>query len=135
MESRNGINKETKHDYKSGSSERSLVDHRRLLARPAFIFFERFGIHVTRVHYFSPVPDTRELRKDFHIWYREWTFTGVDFNLEEQLKLLQALQRDKLGYDKLPTYDEITSKGFGLGYGEIESHILHAMVRTLSPNP
>jgi Methyltransferase domain len=105
----------------------------RLLARPAFTFFERFGIHVMRVHYFSPVPDTRELRKDFHLWYREWSFTGVDFNLEEQLKLLQALQRDKLGYDKLPPYDEIASKGFGLGYGEIESHILHAMVRYFKP--
>jgi hypothetical protein len=39
-----------------------------------FTFFEKFGVHVLPVHYFhyySPVPDTRELRKDLDKWYRE----------------------------------------------------------------
>ena len=42
-----------------------------LLFVRTFTFFERFGIHVLPVHWISPIPDTRELRKRFNQWYKE----------------------------------------------------------------
>ncbi|WP_287586335.1 class I SAM-dependent methyltransferase [Candidatus Borrarchaeum sp.] len=94
-----------------------------------FTFFERFGIHVLPVHYSSPVPDTRELRKNLNEWYREWSFTGVDFNIDEQIKLLDSLRGYGLECNDLPHYEKVAAQGFGAGYGEVESHILHAMIR------
>jgi hypothetical protein len=105
---------------------------RHLLFGMNFAFFEKFGVHILTVHYSSPVPDTRELRKRFDLWYKESSLTGVDMNVEEQLKLLNTLQTYQTECDKL-SYSEVASQGFGPGYGEVESHILHSMVRYLKP--
>ena len=53
--------------------------------------FEEFGIHVLTNHYYSPVPDTRALRRNLDQWYREWSFTGVNFDMEGQLRILKNL--------------------------------------------
>src|SRR5215475_8716387 len=60
-----------------------------------FTFFEKFGIHVLPVHYYSPVPDTRELRKNLDKWYREGNFTGIDFDMEGELRILDDLRAYK----------------------------------------
>jgi hypothetical protein len=98
-----------------------------------FTFFEKFGVHVLPVHYYSPVPDTRELRKDLDKWYREWSFTGVDFDMKGQLQILDNLRAYKGECDKLPPYNDPFLNELGEGFGELESHILYAMIRRLKP--
>ena len=98
-----------------------------------FTFFEKFGVHVLPVHYYSPVPDTRELRKNLDKWYREWSFTGVDFNMEGQLQILDDLRAYKRECDDLPPYNDPFLHELGEGFGEVESHILYAMIRRLKP--
>jgi len=104
---------------------------RRFLLGRMFERFERLGIHVLPVHFYSPVPDTRELRRDLSKWYREGSFIGVDFNMGEQIQLLDKLRAYHSEYDNLPPYEKVRMRGFGEGYGEVEAHILHAMVRHL----
>ena len=99
-----------------------------------FVFFERFGIHVLPIHHYDPIPDTRELRRNLNLWYKEGTFTGVDFNIKEQLELLNKLKNYKIEYDKLPSNEELDEQGFGEGYNDVDSCILHAMIRFLKPN-
>jgi hypothetical protein len=106
----------------------------RLFLGPAFSIFERLGIHVLPVHYYSPVPDTRELRKDWDLWHREWSFVGVDFDLGAQVELLKGLQFYECDCDERPPYRQIDSMGLGLGYSEMNSRILHAMLRHLKPS-
>jgi hypothetical protein len=102
-------------------------------SRERFTFFEKFGVHVLPVHYYSPVPDTRELRKNLDKWYREWSFTGVDFDIEGQLQILDEFRAYNHECDDLLSYNDPFLHELGEGFGEVESHILHAMIRRLKP--
>lgn len=117
-----------------GFREALKIVMRHFLFEKGFTFFEKFGIHVLPIHYSSPIPDTRELRKNLDQWYREWSFTGVNFNLEEQLKLLDSLRAYKNECDKLPSYKEVSEQVFGSGCGQVETHILHSMIRHSKPH-
>src|SRR4029450_3419222 len=75
-------------------------------SKERFIFFEKFGVHVLPVHYYSPVPDTRELRKNLDQWSREWSFTGVNFDMKGQLQILDDICADKRECDDLPPYND-----------------------------
>lgn len=116
-----------------GFRDASKTVVRHLLFGRNFAFFEKFGVHILPVHYGSPIPDTRELRKRFNLWYKESDLTGIDMNTEEQLKLLNTLQTYQTECDEL-FYGEVARHGFGPGYGEVESHILHSMIRYLKPH-
>jgi Methyltransferase domain len=102
-------------------------------SRERFTFFEKFGVHVLPVHYYSPVPDTRELRKNLDKWYREWNFTGVDFDMEGQLQILDNLRAYKRECNELLPYNDPFLRELGEGFGELEAHILYAMIRRLKP--
>ena len=104
-----------------------------LFSGERFAFFEKFGIHVLPVHYYSPVPDTRELQRNQNQWYRESSFKGVDFNMEGQLETLNHLRPYKSECNELPPYNTPFLRELGEGFGEVESHILYSMIRRLKP--
>jgi predicted O-methyltransferase YrrM len=105
-----------------------------LIFRQFFGLFERLGLHVLPVHYYSPVPDTRELRAELPNWYRESSLVGIDLNMDGQMRLLSALGAYRNECQRLPNYETVVSMGLGDGYGEVESHLLHSMIRELKPN-
>ena len=43
-----------------------------------FRFWERHGFHVTPVHFYQPIPDTRTLRDS--LWNRPSKLVGIDMN-------------------------------------------------------
>jgi predicted O-methyltransferase YrrM len=51
-----------------------------------FRILESCGLHVTRVHYYSPIPDTRELSDV--VWARESELPGLELNIGMQLEFL-----------------------------------------------
>jgi predicted O-methyltransferase YrrM len=97
------------------------------------VFFERMGFHLLPVHFYSPIPSIRELRKNPKTWYKEGSFGGIDFNIKEQEGLLGELKAYENEYNKLPPYEQVAQQYFGEGYGEVEAHILYAMVRNFKP--
>ena len=99
-----------------------------------FTFFEKFGIHVLPVYYDSPIPDTRQLRKRFNKWYKEKSLTGIDFCVDEELKLLKCLKAYINEFEALSSYENVAKKGFGVGYGAGDSRILYSMIRHLNPH-
>jgi len=105
----------------------------RLFFEKGFGFFENLGFHVLPVHFYSPVPDTRELRHNLHQWNKDWDFTGIDFKEKAQLQFLQYLAKFKNEYDTLPGYNSVRAIGLGAGYGVVESHILYGVVRHFKP--
>ncbi len=107
---------------------------KKILLGRGITFFERFGLHVLPVHYYSPVPCMRDLRKNVEYWYKEGSFTGVNFNIKEQLDFLDKLKKYKNEYDALTPYDEVVKQRLGEGYGEVEAHILYAMIRYFKPH-
>lgn len=67
----------------------------------AFELFEKLGIHVLPVHYYSPIPDTRVLRKKRELWTRELSLAGIELNINGQKKFLETVT--------LPFQDEYMS--------------------------
>jgi len=113
----------------------------RLLCRFArdpryFDLWQRHGFHVLPLHFYSPVPDTRELTPDqFQVVS---ALPGTEMNENSQLELLTLIRRDF--FDEYRTFalrDQDTSRGrFRFGCGSIESvdaEVLYAMVRRFRP--
>jgi len=54
-----------------------------------FRLWEERGYHITPVHFYEPVPDTRTLND--HIWENPSEMVGIDMNEPQQLKLLSQI--------------------------------------------
>jgi len=63
----------------------------RFLPLKTFVFFQMLGFHVTRVHYYSPLPDTRVLTRKPELWSRELSLDGLNLNIDGQKSLVEAI--------------------------------------------
>lgn len=107
----------------------------RALKRASFEVFrnmDRVGIHVLPKHFYTPVQDHKWLTENLPLWARRVDLTGVDWDLDEQLKWTCEVCT--------PYYHEVqglsvfrAATGYGLGYGEIESQVLHCVIRHYKP--
>jgi hypothetical protein len=84
-------------------------------------------------HYYSPIPDVKTVYKKKKRWYREYDFTGVDFNLNRQKGYLSALGQYVHELKDIPDFQQAMDSGIGPGYGEVEAHQLYLMLRYLKP--
>ncbi len=67
-----------------------------------FPFWEQHGFHLTPVHFYQPIPDTRELPAS--LWQKESKLSGVDMNEAVQLHLLnEVFPQFRDEYDRFPT--------------------------------
>jgi hypothetical protein len=57
-----------------------------------FTFWERQGLHVTPVHFYQPIPDTRML--DPSLWERRSELPGIEMQEEAQVELVRSFGRD-----------------------------------------
>ena len=99
-----------------------------------FLLLDRAGIHVLPKHYYSPLPDYAWLRENEPLWRRRAPLRGVAWDLDRQLVWLRetcgAHYAEVAGLD---TYERLTARGLGPGYGPIESQVLHCFVRARAP--
>ena len=84
-------------------------------------------------HYYSPLPNVRSLKQNLARWYKEDTSPGIDWNVQEQLALLEELRPYYAEVAALPTFSQVTQDGYGPGYGEIEALLLYMMLRRAKP--
>jgi predicted O-methyltransferase YrrM len=92
-----------------------------------------YDMPIPPTHYYSPLPDVRVVKQNLPRWYKEDTAPGVDWNLQEQFDLIEKLRPYSSEMNSLPSCSQITSDGYGPGYGEIEAHVLYMMLRHLKP--
>ena len=110
---------------------------RKLLQRLAFglyRLFERAGLHVLPVHYYSAQPSTRELEANREVWARRSELPGIDADLDRQVERLREIclpHREETAGNAV--YRHAAERGFGPGYGYIEAQALHAVVRHFRP--
>jgi len=86
-----------------------------------FYLFEYFGIHILPVHYYSPIPDTRQLHRNLELLQQEHPMYGIDLSVDTQIKNLSLLKEyedeyrrtggDEFGVDqaKMPSYAPINA--------------------------
>jgi hypothetical protein len=100
-----------------------------------FQLWEAHGFHLTPVHYYQPIPDTRTL--DPALWTRESTLCGLEMNEAGQLELLQTVfPRYRTEYEQLPAgpAGEAHSYYFNnSSFGGTDALVLYCLVRHLRP--
>lgn len=117
-----------------GAHEVAKAAWAKLVFESVFPLLEHAGLHVLPVHFYSPVPDTRELRRHRDRWDREWSLTGIDLDPARQRDWITRLADYRAEFSVLDTEAGIAARGLGEGYGEVESRVLHAMLRVLKPS-
>lgn len=99
-----------------------------------FLLAERLGVHVYPVHYYSQLPDTRDLRRRYAEWFRRSSMPGLAVDADRQMEFLREVAhpyREECA--RLPRYAEQVRR-FGAGeYGEIESNVYYCIVRRFRP--
>jgi len=100
-----------------------------------FPLWEKRGYHVTPVHFYEPIPDTREFRDDVFTWESE--LPGVDMNPEGQIALLErfeALYKEE--YDRFPSAPTGRPDEFHFNntlFESVDAEVLYCMVREFKP--
>jgi predicted O-methyltransferase YrrM len=99
-----------------------------------FLLGDRLGVHVLPKHYYSPVPDYLWLRRNKRLWMRRASLAGVEWDLDRQLEWLDGTCRPYVAeVEGLAVYRKAVEEGWGLGYGPIESEVLHCFIRSKRP--
>ena len=92
-----------------------------------------YDLPVDPVHFYSPLPDVPKVRKNITRWRQPSQLPAINMDLDKQRSFLEGLRPFAPECNQLPSFSRITELGFGLGYGEIEAHFLHCMIRHFKP--
>jgi hypothetical protein len=97
--------------------------------------FEQRGVHVTPVHFYSPIPDTSKLGEE--LWQRESGLVGIDMNDDEQLRLVaDVFPQFREECDAIPFAPTEDPSQFYLDnglFGGTDAFALYCMLRHLQP--
>jgi hypothetical protein len=101
-----------------------------------FNLWESNGFHVSPVHFYESIPDTRSL--DEELWEGRHELEGVDMNRGMQLDLLRnVFPRFQPEFNQIAVTFENAGGGFYVGNGRFENYdplIAYCMVRNFRPN-
>lgn len=107
-----------------------------LLTNKSFRLLRWLGVHVTPVHFYSPVPDTRQLPSGPEFWERPAFLTGISIDDAEQRRLMQdvfAAYQQECSFPRRPTRDPsefFTENGY---FGHVSAAAMHSMIRHHRP--
>ncbi len=99
-----------------------------------FSFGQVFGLSILPSHFYSPVPNTKELRRTFRRWYSPSDMLGVEMNLPAQVEFMAHLVPFREECVELPDFHAVSQMGLGEGYALVDAHLLYAMLRFLQPH-
>jgi len=110
---------------------------RKFFFTKGFDLFERLGIHVLPVHYYTPIPDTRVLRKKDGLWYRELPLAGVELNVEGQKCLLETicppLQDEYVSFPRDKTANPLQYYLNNGSFGFVSGQMHYCIIRHFKP--
>ncbi|MBS7635673.1 class I SAM-dependent methyltransferase [Candidatus Bathyarchaeota archaeon] len=99
-----------------------------------FTEWERLGLHILPVSYYSPIPEMRKLRDD--IWKCSYDLIGISMNEDSQLKLLQdfsSLYGNEFNNLPLNETSEIRYYVYNGNFGAVDGEIYYSMIRHFKP--
>jgi predicted O-methyltransferase YrrM len=107
----------------------------RLFTDPAlFSLYEQRGWHITPVHYYQSIPDSRELSSD--LWSSRSSMSGIDINEQFQIELLREFHSAFSGeYDRFPasSSDPLQFHFSQTMFQAVDAEILYCMIRHFRP--
>jgi hypothetical protein len=101
-----------------------------------FQLWEEHGFHVSPVHFYEPIPDTRLLGEE--LWERRYELEGIDMNRGMQLEFLRnVFPQFQPEWSQFPVTSNEAKGGFYVGNGRFENLdplIAYCMVRHFRPS-
>ena len=97
-----------------------------------FRIWERNGLHLTPVHFYQPIPDTREISRRYCDQPRN---CHIDFFRQEQLNFLMQVTKYQEEYNAFEI-QRSSAKRFYLdndAFTGIDPHVYHCMIRHYQP--
>jgi len=109
----------------------------KFLFTKGFDLFETFGIHILPVHYYSPIPDIRILRKKKNLWSRELPLLGIDLNIDGQKRLLETIcppfRDEYLSFPKEKTDNSLQYYLNNSSFGFVSGQMHYCIIRHFKP--
>lgn len=108
-----------------------------LFLKKTFTFWQKIGFHVTRNHFYEPIPDTRTLENE--LWSDHSELVGININEEFQIRILsEFFSVFKEEYNALPQDKNETEKPYNYyvnngGFESVDGEILYCMIRYFKP--
>ena len=107
-----------------------------LFSQKSFELFQKFGVNLTRNHFYSPIPDTKVLKANKKLWEEEMKLVGVDLNIEKQLSMLKSVfpmfqEEYDFPLNKTSTPHEYYINNGAFGF--VSASVLHATIRHFTP--
>lgn len=99
-----------------------------------FEVWERAGWHLTPNHFYSVIPDTRELPES--LWQRDSELPGIDMRDQAQVELLQEAARHwGAELKELPLQQERPGEYFvnNLAFESVDAEIYYSLIRAQQP--
>ena len=100
-----------------------------------FRLWESKGYHVTPVHFYEPIPDTKTLKHD--LWSKHSDLVGIDMNEKGQIHLLSIFPSEfKEEYENFVRNKTAVPYEYYVNNGTFESvdgEILYCMIRYFKP--
>lgn len=99
-----------------------------------FSLYERRGWHITPVHFYQPIPDTRDLPDN--LWSSHSLMCGVDMNERFQMELLECFQSAfRTEYNCFPDFssDLLRFHFDQTSFCAVDAEILYCMIRHFKP--
>lgn len=96
----------------------------RKIHKPTFKFAEKYlGVHITPVHFYSPIPNVSELNSAIYTHVNECI--GLDLSVDNQIKYLN---------DNLSKYIGEYTPPVNSGLSQVDAFILYALIRNKKPS-
>ena len=104
--------------------------------RKTFNFWQMLGIHVTRNHFYEPVPDTRTIKNS--LWDAPSELAGIDIKEDKQVELLNNFSSTYSNeYENIPrNKTDIPYEYFVANktFVAVDGEVLYCMVRSFKPS-
>jgi predicted O-methyltransferase YrrM len=106
-----------------------------IIYKKLFTLWEKLGFHITRNHFYEPIPDTRTLKDD--LWQKTSELVGIDINEESQINLLSMFScKFKEEYENFPRNKTSIKYQYYINNGaftSVDGEILYCMIRYFKP--
>jgi methyltransferase family protein len=113
----------------------SFLPPRMMKSKKFFDIWEHKGYHVTPVHFYEPIPDTRELPAE--LWTRQSELSGIKFNDDRMIELLtRFVSCYRSEYQFLPANKTDIPYQYYLNNGafvSVDGEILYCIIREFKP--
>lgn len=123
------------HLLRAHSAKIRLRSAARRLAPVVLRLSQRFGIDILPRHFYSEVPDIRALENEQH-WRRPLPLDGLDAAVQPQLDFVTSLLSDSVvaALSQRDIWAEACFTNNHIGYGNVESKLLYAYIRSKQPS-